>query len=392
MIHKSLYFTLPYLIVYAIVANLLYFVIPIPPIFLRSAWMGLALYGVCKYYKYRLNAFEKALIIFTIYNLLIFFTTNPISFTEIGATLLIALTFPTFGLLGRQGLLDRKFFIIAGIILLICAIPAYRHEEQLRIMRILANDGNVSYNTVNASTIFLMIFPMVFVVKKKLLSLAIFAISLFFIVSSAKRGNIVAVIIPTVLYLWYFYRTGGKSFFKKVLVLCLFVIAASYAWEYIQTDDYLIKRYEDTLEGNSSGRDTIYSSLWNLWYNKSSDFQYFLGFGYYGTRLYGPDGRFAHQDWLEILVDYGLLGFLIYAVALLLLLRIFFKVKTFESKSIILSIFCIWICKASVSMGFTDQRLATLAIPYGYVMWKNSKYLKKPSPRQIISNEGCICN
>lgn len=377
MEHKPYtYVRLPYLITYAIAANLIFFYMPLSPIILRSIWMGLVFYGLCKYIKYGINAFEKALILFTLYNLLIFIVTNPISYTEIGATLLIALTFPTFGLLGRQGLLDRKFFIIVGIILLICAIPAYRHEEQLRIMRILANDGNVLNNTVNASTIFLMIFPMAFAVKNKPLSLTIFAISLFFIVSSAKRGNIVAVTIPTILYVFYYYKEGNKSAFKRLLIIILFVIIASYAWEQIQTNDYLVKRYEDTLEGNTSGRDTIYSSLWNLWYNQSSDFQYFFGFGYYGTRIYGPDGRFAHQDWLEILVDYGLLGFLIYAVALLLLLRIFFKVKTFENKSVILSIFCIWFCKASVSMGFTDQRLAMMAIPYGYVMWTNRKYLK----------------
>lgn len=367
---------LPYLIVYAIAANLLHFILPIPPIVLRSTWLLLIIYGFCKYIKFGLNNFEKAFCIFAIYNMIHFvmsLMSSPMSTTEIGATILISLTFVVFGIMGRLGKLDDKFFWIAGVLLIAVGIPAYYHEEQVRLVKLMMMGSTADQTTVNASTLFLMILPIVFVIKKKLTSIGIFIVCLFFIILSAKRGNIAAAAVPAVLYIYIVYESANKTFFKRFLITLAIVVVASYAWESIINNEYLVSRYEDTLEGKTSGRNDIYFSFWKLWSEGSNAWQFYFGFGYHGTLIYGSDGRFAHQDWLEILVDFGLVGLILYLSAFICFYKLFRRTERMDCKFTMLSILAIWLCKASISMGFTDERFAIMAIPYGYVMCKSFK-------------------
>ena len=74
-------------------------------------------------------------------------------------------------------------------------------------------------------------------------------------------------------------------------------------------NDYFQTRLTSTLEGNSSGRDEIYSHIWNV-FNNSNMFHYLFGYGAQGSFI--MTAKFAHSDWLELLINQGLLGFIIY--------------------------------------------------------------------------------
>jgi O-antigen ligase len=66
------------------------------------------------------------------------------------------------------------------------------------------------------------------------------------------------------------------------------------------------------LEGNDSNRRNIYSNLIQAYVNKANPVNWLFGFGADGTILLTH--RQAHNDWLQILVDHGLVGSIVFLV------------------------------------------------------------------------------
>ena len=83
-------------------------------------------------------------------------------------------------------------------------------------------------------------------------------------------------------------------------------------YRYYLNNEYLQYRLELAAQGDTSNRDIIYSNIWNTWLN--SDFFHLLfGYGFAAYLKLSGTGNFAHNDWLEILSNFGLLGVIILA-------------------------------------------------------------------------------
>lgn len=354
------------LAIFCMIGNLLYFLFPFPAILWRLSFVLLGLYCVyVGYIRYGFSGVEKAILLFTGLNLIYFFVSylwnNP-STTTLGNTLYALLAFVMFAFLGKKGTLTRKFILVSAILLTVAAIPSFYNAQQLALAK-LASGGDET--TVNASTIFLMLLPLLFCLRNRVVSLVLFCVCLFFLISGAKRGNILAAVIPAILYLWMLFKENKKNVFKiSVLIIAVAAIAV-WAKDLVLSDDYLLRRYEQTLEGNTSGRDIIYSTMWNMWSGTDNIVNLLFGYGYNGTFLYSPMHKFAHNDWLEILVDFGLLGALFYAAIFISFARLYFRLDRGYPRLACIAIVSIWFMKTLYSMGFTDEMLALMAIPFG---------------------------
>lgn len=361
------------LAIFCMIGNLLYFLFPFPAIVWRLSFVLLSLYCVYEdYIQYGFSGIEKAILIFTGLNLIYFFVSylwsNP-STTTLGNTLYALLAFVMFAFLGKEGILTQKFILVSAILLTVAAIPSFYNAQQLALAK-LASGGDEA--TVNASTIFLMLLPLLFCLRNRVVSLVLFCACLFFLITGAKRGNILAAVIPVILYVWMLFKENKKNVFKiSVLIIAVAVIAV-WAKGLILSDDYLLSRYEDVLEGNVSGRDVIYSTMWNMWSDTDSIVNLLFGYGYNGTFLYSPVHKFAHNDWLEILVDFGLLGALFYAAIFISFARLYFRLDRGYPRLVCFAIVSIWFMKTLYSMGFTDETLALMAIPFGCLYGNNS--------------------
>ena len=354
------------LAVLCMVGNMLYFLFPFPAIVWRLSFVLLSLYCVVEDgVKFGFSRVEKAIIAFVGVNLIYFFASylwlTP-STTQIGNTLYALLAFVTFVFFGKKGILTSKFVTTVAVLLTLVAIPAFYNAQQIALSNLLAGGEDT---TTNASVSFLMLLPLVFLVRNKVVSLGMFCVCLFFLVQGAKRGNIVGAVIPSMLYVWVLFRENKKSLFKTLLLMVAIVGIAIWAKNLVLGDDYLLRRYEDTLEGNTSGRTVIYATMWNMWYGSDSVMNLLFGYGYNGTLLYSPIHKFAHNDWLEILVDYGLFGFVCYIAIFIALVKLYFKHFKGTARYILLSIMAIWFFKTLYSMAFADESLALLAIPFG---------------------------
>ena len=125
-------------------------------------------------------------------------------------------------------------------------------------------------------------------------------------------------------------------------------------------------RIEQTMEGQSSHRDEIYTEAWQLWSTSDNTTNMVIGYGFDGTLNNMSNGHYAHNDWLEILVDYGLIGILSYLLIFFSIIKNIIRTKETDIKLILLACFSIWFLKTLFSMGFTEENLAVLMISMGY--------------------------
>ena len=85
------------------------------------------------------------------------------------------------------------------------------------------------------------------------------------------------------------------------------------------TGKNLMIRFLNLKEDGGSGRLFIYSELLKL-YKNSTLFEMVFGHGYQSTNKY--IGILAHNDTLQILFDFGFIGFLLYSLFLFYLIKL----------------------------------------------------------------------
>jgi O-antigen ligase len=76
--------------------------------------------------------------------------------------------------------------------------------------------------------------------------------------------------------------------------------------------DYFQGRIEQTMSGDSSGRNSIYSSYFSYFIEKTTALEFLIGNGTNST--YVLLGNYAHNDWLEFAINQGAVGVLMYLV------------------------------------------------------------------------------
>ncbi len=349
--------------------NLLYWLFPFPPFVWRVAMVLLSLYVILFEEGKRLPV-EKAVLFFAFFNLIHFFVSflwQTPSTTQIGNILYALLPLSMFTCLSQKGVMSDKFFSFTAIVLLVAAVFHYYQAERIALIQMAADDGTDITN--NASVAFLMLLPMLLLVKNNIQKWVSLMICLFYLLMSAKRGNIIAAVIPTGLLIYSVLKDSRRSVLKTILVLVVIVVGALMVNHWVESNEYLLSRIEQTEEGNSSGRDAIYKGAWHVWYDSSSLKAHLFGYGFDGIlQKAQTDYKHAHNDWLECLVNYGLLGVLFYLVVFVLLIVQIIKVKSFHIKIVLLSSFFIWFFKTMFSMGFTDESLAIMMISMGTAM------------------------
>lgn len=194
----------------------------------------------------------------------------------------------------------------------------------------------------------------------KVLGWTFIIVSICFTIYTFKRGAIIvsAVIL---LYISVYGNTRNKISFKSISFAFLTMsIAVAFFLQFLAKSDYMQTRVDATLDGNSSYRDQLYSALWDNWLN--SDL-YHQVFGYGISQTVNIAGNYAHNDWLEISTDYGLLGIFLYAAIIISLFK-YRKIFSHESylKVCYTSIMLIWIMKTLFSMGIGIPESITMLL------------------------------
>lgn len=182
-----------------------------------------------------------------------------------------------------------------------------------------------------------------------------------------KRG---AIAIGVIVALFFISKTI-KYYNKKVKISIYFLAILScigivYFFMYqMAHSDYLAQRIQDTLSGNSSNRDEIYSFFWTYFTEKADIFNYLFGRGANGTlEIYY---NYAHNDWLEIAVNQGLLGIIVYAVYWICFYRTWKYATNIQAKTILAIVLIIFFAKTMFSMSYTAVSYVSASV-FGYAL------------------------
>lgn len=299
---------------------------------------------------------------------------DPQHFQMMKKTSFASLSFFPFYYFARQDLLKAKHLLWFLALILPIAIMQFLSNFDKITSLDLASGA-----TLNVGYFFVGLIPFVFLIRNRILSIAIMLVLLFFIINSAKRGAIISGGIGLLLFIYYQMRTieKGKRIRGYLMIGIGVIIMGYFLYDIYMSQEYLIRRMEKMAEGDSSGRDSIYTNIFNAWYYSESPFRLLFGFGFASSLRLSGSGLLAHNDWLELLSNTGLTGVLIYLSLFVSgFKRVFNKRWTSNKRILLLCVMLIWFFITLVSMGYTNTDTFMRASMLGYLFGSYSTTLR----------------
>lgn len=232
--------------------------------------------------------------------------------------------------------------------------------------------------TNNAAYIILSLFPLLAVWHNRtLLQFSIAILIVFFTLISAKRGAILIAFLCFAFLIFSSFQkkqSKGNKLIISVIILVSIVIIYQFVLKQFSQNEYLISRLDSTIEGNSSGRDVLYAYFMDYYFNVYDILHKLFGGGAEHTiKIYD---NYAHNDWLEILINNGLLGFFIYLFFWVTIIRTWLSQRQIPLYYETLGLYIIiYFCRTFFSMSYSDISIYS-SIMLGYVLCQLSDSTK----------------
>ena len=322
------------------------------------------------------------ILLFTIYGfILVFMSPSTIyyplsgmsmkSYSYIKSIYLSLLPIYPFYYYTKKGFLTAERLQIWGVIFLASVTLSYIRMQRDTLKALLDADEI----TNNSCYLFLSCLPLLVLYRKKpLIQFACLAFVIAFIVMGMKRGAIAIGLVCAVYFMLQSIRNskGKTRLLFMLLSIGICICAVFFFTHEMTTSDYMMKRIDDTLAGNSSGRDNLYSFFWK-YFTEQADFKHYLiGRGANGTlEIYY---NYAHNDWLEIAVNQGILGVVVYAFYWLCFYKTWKHATNIDAKTILALTALIFFAKTMFSMSYNDMSYVSTSV-LGYAL----ATLKRPN-------------
>ena len=262
----------------------------------------------------------------------------------------------------QKGLLTKQYMVkwlyTFATIATICYIFRMRRSMML-------NEEDEVTN--NAGYIVAALVPMFIFLKARSWRQYLFmAGAMLLIFLSMKRGAILCgLIVAAVYFLYIFKESKGSTKLGIYIVLIFAAYGTFYVYDRLATTSaYFRERMEDTMEGNSNGRDWIHSFFIDYYLNNYTPTEKLIGRGANSTlELLN---MFAHNDWIELGINQGLLGMVLYLFFWMAFVRLLLKKEIPpEVKTALLMIFVIYFLKTFFSMSYSEYNLYS-SMTFGY--------------------------
>lgn len=143
---------------------------------------------------------------------------------------------------------------------------------------------------------------------------------------STKRSAVIVCFVCLFFFIIRYYLSSSRVLkiqrylISVVLILIVFFCFSNYS---LLKNSYLFSRFETMKEDGGSGRDVIWENVLQS-YQRLSIEQQILGNGHNSVKnnnLVLGRSLSAHNDFLEVLYDYGIIGFIIYLVFYIYILK-----------------------------------------------------------------------
>lgn len=282
------------------------------------------------------------------------------------------LPFYVFYYYAVHGKLTYRHVLLFSICLLFVGMLNFYHSRAEAFIQAAQRGISRDGFTLNVGYDFLALMPLLLFWKKRpMIQFALLLCCVIYIVMSMKRGAILIAVLCFIYFLYSIFRTSRGSTRVGIVVLSVVAIIVSVILvnDLFQTNEYFVSRIEQTLEGDSSNRGDLYSTYFNHFIAESNFLKFFFGNGANATLSIGYN--YAHNDWLEIAINNGLLGVIIYIWYFISLFRDYRREKkhSLVYADVILMALIIMFTSSLFSMSYASLNTA-FPIAVGFVLAK----------------------
>lgn len=282
------------------------------------------------------------------------------------------LSFPniyTFYYFSKKNLLTESSLRKWVIAFIGIAIFRFFDYQITTLQTMLLNGSNAEEVTNNMGYLFVALIPGVVLFKNNVkLQYCLLIICMTFVMMGMKRGSIIVGVLSLIYYLYFNFKYNNRVSKGKVVFFSILLIVAAYfiTEHMMESSDYFMNRIAQTKEGNSSGRNEIYEHFWNHFKNEMDTFKFLFGNGANATLDIGVN--YAHNDWLEIAINQGVLGLVVYAIYWLCFLRTIKSIRYKNTAKLVLSLtFISFFIMTLFSMSYTEYSIFSCTV-FGYYL------------------------
>ena len=161
-------------------------------------------------------------------------------------------------------------------------------------------------------------------IKNKILSLILLVICVTLSLLSLKRGAMLIAMtcMMIIFFYWTYTVSEKKKFLRLILFILFYLIGLYFINDLYHNSDLIQARLENTVSTGARGE------IWNKLIDAQLTgpfYNFVFGNGFIAT--ISKAGNYAHNEWLEIFYDYGIMGLFIYFMFYVCIIKAFFYCK-----------------------------------------------------------------
>ncbi len=180
----------------------------------------------------------------------------------------------------------------------------------------------------------LYILPLVFLSKSKTVRIVFTLLATLAVVSSVKRAGLLALVLALLTYIFCWMYVSKRLKVTTVVFGLIGLVAFGFVVYLAGSSDEnnnVFERFENLGDDNGSNRVLVWQTTAAM-IEKASIDGYITGHGFNTVQSDSPIGLSAHNDFLEVTYDYGLIGIVLYVFAIIATLSYLLKLLWAKSE------------------------------------------------------------
>lgn len=277
-----------------------------------------------------------------------------------------------FYVLTMQGWLKESNLRLWIVVFFIVAYIQFYMEGLWWIEEAYQSGASLDNIRNNSGYLFVALIPcLAFYYNKPLIQYIAIGIVVFMLFTGLKRGAILIGSIAAVILIRHIVsgkeskRVVGRQVITIIGFFALIVVGYYYL-NNLSNEDAFNNRMEQTVEGDTSGRERITSAIINYLQNRTTPIQKIFGSGARASVKY--IGIEAHNDWLEIAMAQGLVGVLLFLLYWIAFFKCYRKTNKQSTERLALGLlFFIFFMRTFFSMSYNSMPVYATCI-MGYCL------------------------
>ncbi|MGL9729307.1 O-antigen ligase family protein [Enterococcus sp. DIV0756] len=182
--------------------------------------------------------------------------------------------------------------------------------NQTRASFLVGITSDIGQNAFHISLFMICMFALLLTKTNKIVSIISFLFGLVLLIGTTKRGLMAGLFASMIVIILIRSRKNIKRFFVYSVLLIFFILVGWYILNNLEITQVMIKKNIDYSGNILNGRQYIYASTLNA-FNQHP----FRGIGVNTTQIVSS-GNDAHNIYLQVLAESGVVGFILFVTAI----------------------------------------------------------------------------